>query len=256
MLINPTADEIQISKATWLAYYQNRANYKELLVRHVRVPVGYKPFEPVRILDDKSVEDLLAHHQVAGGTCPVISDNPDVLRALIAAPCNGAEKAPDGLTMLVRYPKCGREVRIPLSKLAKTHYLYWACIDCGYQSDKRKELRFQFADRDSRGTVNYFCEWCASVAIKNPLVAQLLVEFGVDGISPFRLGYDHPERKDFYCRNSVREIDPCESPPLNRIVRGTVKHQGPICERCRALIRPENLKIDELDEEVLLRGSD
>jgi hypothetical protein len=198
------------------------------------------------MLDDEAINSLLAYHVTSG----VIGDSPEVLRPIVGAPGNAVEISPEGLTILVYYRENQRVIRKLLSKVGKTHYIYWVCSDCGYQSERRKELRDQFEDRDITKLVKYNCQWCASLAIKNPNVARCLVEFGENGRSPFAISNETHCYGSFYCRNVLNPIEPCKSAPMIRLVR-RVSKKGPICDNCRALIRSENLKPGDLDSEEL-----
>lgn len=221
-------------------YYTDRSNYNDLLAHRPEDRHGINSFTPIRVLNKEFVEDLIHHHIATGGDHRTIVGCQEVLLAILSAPGNAAEKSPNALTILVSRKQTGEMVRIPFANVKKTHYVYWACLKCGYQSDKRKELREQFTKRDINAAFRYHCDWCQSIALTHPDIAPLVAEFGKDGISPFFLAAGSKKNARFFCRFSNTEVH-CTSDSFERLVKDAVNDKGPICDVCRATIRCDNL---------------
>lgn len=232
-----TQNEIEENKSKFIAYYTNRANYVDLMDHYKEANDIKSPFRPVSMLDNEVINDLLANQNIRG----LLENSPKALRAIVGAPGNAVEKSPEGLTIRVLSSSSQREVRIPLEKIAKTHYIFWACDDCRYQSDQRAVLRDQFVDRNEKNAIKHQCRWCKSIAVKRPSLAPYVFESEGKGKSPFSIDYKSKKKELFHCRFEFNSINPCTSPPLLRIAC-KVGEQGPICDNCRVSIRKNNLK--------------
>lgn len=221
----------------WREYYQNRDNYTNLLGNHI-IP-AYEPFSPTKARNDNEllrINDILLNYPLASW---FQGQNPGLfLKLLISAPSNFAQLEGDKIWLRIRNLKDEQE-RIELKNLKGTYLVYCCCPNCNFEIAKPKEVRGYFGrERSPYCGFTPVCNWCASVALSKPALAQCFAEGEPGGKSPYLVAAEDHRKYPVYCINRIKQSS-CKSGPF--LFSPHNRTQGPICDACRALMRAKNL---------------